>query len=763
MANSDRDRSATKLADGQIDFGGGMNLIDDASKMQPNQVRLAQNIDVRTGNAEKAKGQQPVSDVEIGARFYDRFSSGTLEGSNWNGFNSGAQGVLEVTSDNQLDITGVPMSVNWDEVGVVSIEQTSKNTGSYWEFTLHTPSSVESDSDFRIALTQTNSMLMTDEGLQLDFRGGLDIYRREATSDTDTTVNWVAGNSYRVRIEKKAAGWKGYLVDLTDAPHTAVSLFDTSYTGNADSFLQFQAFGSAAIGGTQFLIDDVVLCEGFGSGEARKASQGMFRFYKETDPNETIVSAYGNVYHFTVDNGYKLIGSGFDEDAKMRYKTFNDELYLYNGVDAPRIYNSLNMQVLGSGATAAPVVDYMEVHLQSLFAAKGNSLYRNTPGNTRLWDAFSPIVDVDAWNGDTIKGLVKLGANLFIIKSASVWELVGTTNNNFILRRVLGTRGCLSADSLATNGQLAIWRGPDGVYKFDGARTTLISFPIHPVFDDKIRSEFPGTLRSADTDSVAVIHDFKYRLSVVQYGEEDLSYNNYEYVYDMLANGQRGAWVTRTNRNVAAYSVWDGDEDNNELYYVPSDTNNALMRAEVDNGNYRNTHENITLVKKTDVDFIGRIVSRKYNGANVRDFLDKTWQDMLVLYEPRAKVTLGFSTFTKYNTSGSMKLITTNSTFQNQVMDGASTLLDGTEIMTDTFVEEKTDNIRVDAQQNKNQGTEVWWEITQNSTVRTAKLAADALLDPVPTSVFTGILSNPGNFEPFSIKKVVLRFTEGNH
>ena len=96
-------------------------------------------------------------------------------------------------------------------------------------------------------------------------------------------------------------------------------------------------------------------------------------------------------------------------------------------------------------------------------------------------------------------------------------------------------------------------------------------------------------------------------------------------------------------------------------------------------------------------------------------------------------------------------------------MDGASILLDGTEVMTDIFVEEKTNNIRIDAQRNKNQGTEVWWEITQDASVRTAKVAADALLTPVPTSIFTGILSNPGNFEPFSIKKVVLRFTENNH
>jgi len=758
MANSDRDRNATKIPDGQVDFGGGMNLIDDASKMKTNQFRLGTNIDIRTGNAEKAKGQQAVSACEIGAKYYDRFASGELEAERWNGYDTGDGSI--VVTDNALVLTGVTSGHAWDGIGVVAQEQTSKATLGYIEFTLTTPSSVDSNSRFRIGLSASATALDTDSGLEIEFDESLDIIKREASSETDTTVNWVAGSSYRVRIEKKATGWIAYLVDLTSAEHTAVSLFDTTYTGTADNYLEFQAYGSA------WTIDDIIYCDGFGVGEARAAAQGMTRFYKETENNETIIAGYGKIYKYTDDGGYTTIGDGLDPESRVRFKTFNDELYIINGVDVPKIYNSVNMQTLGSGGSAAPRASYIEVHLQSLFMAKDNSLFRNTPGNTREWDALDPVVDVDAWNGDVIKGLVKLGANLFIIKSSSVWELIGTTENNFVLRRVLGTRGCLSPDSIATNGQIVFWRGPDGVYKFDGAKTTLVSFPIHPAFDPKLRSEFPATLASADTVSVGVIHDFKYRLSVVQYGEEDLTYNNYEYVFDTLANGQQGGWVTRSNRNVGMYSVWDGDEDNNELYYVPSDTNNSFMRAEIDNGNYRNTHTSVTLVKKTDVDFSAKLVSRKYNGTNDRDFLDKTWQDIMVLFEPRAKVTLGFKTYTKYNTPGTLKVFTTSSTFQNLVANGSEVLMDGTEYVTDPYVEEKTKGDkfgRITASQNKNQGTEVWWEINQDASTRTAKLAEDALLDPVPTSTFTGLLTNPGNFEPFSIKKVIVRFTEANH
>lgn len=755
MAGSDVTRDATKPADGQIDFSGGMDWISDAAKSKPNSARLLVNVDIRNGNAEKARGQRPLGELEIGARYYDTFNSADLDTNFWSEYTAG-DGIVDVNSDFKLSITGRTSSHAWDGTGVVSNTTVPTATLSYTEFLLTTPASVDSNTRFRIGLSGSAVALDTDSGVEVEFDESLNIIKREASSETDTTVNWVASTTYRIRLEKLGVGYKAYLVDLTNAEHTAVTLFETSIAGNEVAYLEFQAYGGV------WLIDDVVVHEGFGASEERLAPTGVHRFYKETATNETVVIAHGVLYTYTDAVGYTKIGDGFDTTARCRFRVFNDSLYIVNGVDDPKVYDSSTVQNVGSGGTAPPLADTIEVHLQSLFMLKENSLYRNVVGNPSSWDALSPLVDVDAWNGDIGKGMVKLGANLYIIKSSSVWELVGTQNNNFVLRRVLGSRGCVATDSIATNGQVAFWRGIDGVYRFDGVSTKLISFRIHAAFDSRYRSEYPTTLSSKADESVGVVHDFKYRISVVQYGESNLDYNNFEYIYDMLADGGKGGWFQRSNRECGMYTSWEGDGDNNELIYSPSDTSNSLMVGEVDTGNYRSTYENISLVLKTDVDFPGRIVSRKYTGTGQsRSFLDKAWSDCIVMYEPKANIRIGFVSFTRYNTQGSLVVFDTTTSVDRNVLDGASLPLNGTELLANVYLEEKSKNIRLDSQMNKNKGSEFWFEIKQDADVRAATKDVEGL--PVDAIVKTGLLANIGNFQPFSIKRVIVRFTEENH
>lgn len=745
MGTKDRDSNATKGIDGQFDFSGGMDWVTDSAKLSDTNIRLLTNMDVRSGNAEKAKGQKPFVDIEIGAMYHDKFTATTLDPTKW--FSTSVSGGSITTNNEQLNLTGPSSGNAWDTVGVVSLRATELATLSYFEFDITTPATLTSLTRFRIGLSASKTALGTDSGLQIEFDESGDIIRREDTSETDTTINWAVATTYRIRIEKKDTGWKAFMLNLTTAPHTEITLFDTSFTGNATNFVELQVFGGL------WLVDRTVYHIGFGSGGARKSPNGLYRFYRETAPSETIVIANGNMYKFDTADGYTLLASGFEEVAKYKFEVFNDTLFMVDGVNIPRRYNGLNVQQVGSGATIAPAAQDVHNHLQSLFMLKDNSLFRNTVGQVLVWDALQPVVDLDAWKGDIGVGLVKLGSNLYIIKSASVWELTGTTNDNFRLRRIPNTRGCIAPHSIATNGQVAFWRGIDGVYRFDGTNTVLISFAVNPAFDNQSRSEYPTTVESLAENSVGIIHNYKYRLACSQHGEADLEINNFEWVYDMLASGGRGAWMQRSDRNVSMYAALDGKGDSNQLLYVSSDTRNDLYEGEIDNGNIYNTYTNISDTDKFDTDFVGRIVGKRHVAlSQARTFLDKYWNGHWVHYEGRGDFTLGMRVFTKYNSQGSLSTFKTQSTTNTNTMNGSNMKMDGTQALINGFVEEKTIPLKFPASESKNQGSEMWWEITQDASVRTSAGVSG-----------TGLLANPGNFEPFSIKKVVLQFTEGNH
>ena len=126
MANKDIDRDAVKALDGIAEFSGGMNWVTESSKLPNNACRLLQNVDIRTGDAEKSKGQKPFSKVEIGARYYDRFTTG-VSSALWFG-EEGGDGIITTNSDDQLSITGVTSSHAWDTGGLVSKTLSRKTT-----------------------------------------------------------------------------------------------------------------------------------------------------------------------------------------------------------------------------------------------------------------------------------------------------------------------------------------------------------------------------------------------------------------------------------------------------------------------------------------------------------------------------------------------------------------------------------------------------------------------------------------------------------
>lgn len=747
---NDIDRNVMRV-DEQIDWSGGMNLIDAPDKLAENQSRIVRNFDGRNRKLEKMKGQRPESRLEIGAFYYDKFDSEELNVDNWAIKNDGVNALLEPV-DGVFKFIGADSGNAWDTDGLLTQTVNNSIDLSYTEIELTTPAALSSITRFRIQLAKIKGTLESDNSLEIEFDESGDVIRRENGTETDTGFNWAVATTYRIRLEKQNEGWKfsiSAIPTLTSGNPTiptSTVLFTTSFEGHLVNFIHYQVFGGT------WLLDEVVNHEGFVEG-SRKSGNGVFRFYRETELNETIVFANTKMYKRDT-SGYATLEDGFDINAKWTTAVHLDQLICCNGADSTKVYDGSNVVNLGTGVTQAPIAKYVIVHLQTPFIAGDpafpNTLYRADITDFTIWDTIDPLVDIDAWNGDIITGFVKLGPSLFIIKSNSVWELIGTTNANFQLRRVLGSQGCIAPYSIATNGVTAFWRGPNGIYRFDGVKTTLISFLIHPLFEPAERSLYPTTVFQKAEDSVGVIHNNKYRCAVVQHGEGDIDINNFEYVYDFVADGGKGGWFQRSDRKVAMYANFSGEGDNSELFFVPSDTSNTLFQAEVEDGNTRHDFSEVTLLNLFDTNFEGQCLSRHFQAKiQGRQHLDKHWNPYHFHYEPVGNIDVGIKFFTSNNHVGELAVVTMQRKLDpHNLTEGIP--LDGTfSLVSGDFDEKQRDTMS--AAGDANQGVEIWYLITQGQEAR-------------DLSKFTGVgrRLGIGNFEPTRVRRVGFGFKEGN-
>lgn len=761
MAQTDVERSATNAYVNQEDFSGGMNLIADPQKMPKNTVRRARNVDVRTGDLIKALGQRAYAQMEIGGKFYDRYFGDTLDSSLWKSFVVTAGTSIIINADQELEITG-PTTPAWDEAGVLSLNLTSINEDSYFEIGVTAPDTIGSNIKCVIQLSTSNTVLNQGTNIGIRFDDDASIKATSGGSSLATIGTVVAGRSYRLRIEKTSTGYDFACLDLTANTILTHSLVLATIT---TAFVKMNVFGGV------WKFDDILYHEGFNGRDKRIVANGGTYFTREVVDNEIIVCAWGNIYKYTKNVGYDIVATGFDDSARFRFRVFNDTLIGVNGTDTPFRYNGSSVSDLGSGATKAPIASAVEVHLQTIFLLEGNSLFRNVVGNPNNWDALQPTVDLDAWNGDVGVGMLVLDANLYIIKTASVWVLTGTTNDLFRLRRLRNTRGCIAPDSIATDGQIAFWLGPDGIYKFDGVSTELVSYRIHPLFNFQESCEFPKYVDSVFKNARGIIHDFKYRLSLAEHGEGSMD-NNSEVVFDFVGNSGQGAFTQRNKRTVGTYISLVADKGSGELLYLQSgDGDPSLMQAEVGNGNFANEYGSVTRQDQNKEAFIGEVWSQYFIArGSTRDLLDKTFNNATVGYQPRGSFRLGLRIFTRNRTKGHLEIFDTKRTDGHELGSLVAADVGDALSLMDQFSEEKTDFLVYDEEKDGTRGSEVWWLLTQDQTVRDEAKVVWTAPGGTPAEVYEkgqinyqdNLLEFPGNFEPFSVKRIAVRFIEDN-
>lgn len=681
---------------GQFEWNEGMNLLAAPNRLSKRQARVLRNIDIRSGQPFRSKGKSLFNPaVEVGTQIYDLFMNTDVDVERWRETDlaSGSVSIESTTSGPRLSIAG---SGTIDETGLVSKQAVGQDrTGAYAQLDLTTPA--VTTGAFRVGLYPTSTTLASGDGLEIEFDSSGNINRLEDGVSTDTTQDYVASKKYRIKLIKLAVGWEARISSLSDTTFDNVQLFTTTFEGNNSTFLGIQATSET------WKVNNVLFHEGYANG-SKLPVRSTFRFYRVDQPAVTIAATDDALLDVTED-GWSFVRRGYSLDKRWDFTVARGLVYAANGVD------DLQRRAAGTweDVTGAPVLTYVEEHLERIFGAHENTLYWSDFISHAVWDTLDDVVDMESWKGDKITRLVRVGPILYIFKSRSVWQLLGTVRDNFQLRKLAGAVGCPYPWSIASNGTDVFYRGADGFYRLQRGISSSISIPIQPVFTSG-STDVGLIIQGNENSSVGVVHEFRYRCSVEMTNQNTSGYNNVEWVYDTIT-AENGAWSFRTNRHIDCYEAYDGHGDTNKLVAGNSNSDGGFYLMEND---FRETKSQFNAVDAADSQDINvaSLIETRYEWGD--DPLTKNdWHDFrLHFFENGVSVVTTVTWHTNRHTDGSTISVTHNS-----VNDLSGTSLDLTApgtLLANFYARGK--NLPDQIESGKNDGEEIWFDFENSGT-----------------------------------------------
>jgi hypothetical protein len=164
-------------------------------------------------------------------------------------------------------------------------------------------------------------------------------------------------------------------------------------------------------------------------------------------------------------------------------------------------------------------------------------------------------IDVTANSGDAVTGFSTFGDRLLIFKRNSVWALVGTTFQDFVLQLVTDECGCASHKSIAQYQNGVLWYTGKDVIHFTAEGMTVVSDPVRTVLD--------GISTSYWSQVCGLVSDLKYFFFYTPTGG---SYNTGGLAYDL----RKGGWTKVSGWNARCLVRLSGGNDRQGCYYGDS-------------------------------------------------------------------------------------------------------------------------------------------------------------------------------------------------
>lgn len=677
----------------QLAWNGGINLLAAPNRVGENQARLLQGIDLRSGYALRCLGKSLESSLEVGASMYDNFANEVIDPELWHETDAGSNVSIESTSQGpRLSIAGTGA---FDTNGIVAKSNvTTTRTGAFIQIDLTTPA--VTTGRFRISLQSGNTALATGAGLELEFDELGNIERLENGVVTDTTQNYAASTTYRIKFVREAdLGYKCFISSLSDTTFDNVQLFDTTFAGNDPAFLTLQAHSET------WKVRNVVTHEGYKTG-AKGPIRACFRWYRVGQDPITIVATDDGLLDFD-GTSWKWVRRGYIEDRRWSFVVHRGVVYGANGTDKLQRRSADTWEDVDD----APIgLEHLEVHLERIWGTKDNTVYFSDFINPAVWDQLDDVFDMEAWKGDRLTGIVRIGPTLILFKDNSLWQVLGTLRDNFVLRKIPGAKGCPYPWTIASDGTVIYYMGADGFYRTGGDDSQLISISIWPIFRDGTPELAKIVLGNAD-GPVATLHDFYYRVCVELGNQATNGFNNVELVFDTIAS-ESGSWTARVNRHLDCYAAFDGHNDDNRLVAGNSNSDGGFYRMD---RTFRELRSQFNPVDSTDaqsIDIVTKIITR-------RDWGDEpvtlnTYHDFRLHYFQNGTIASTVKWFTNRHTDGGT-LASIEHTGINS-LGGSGFPLSGT-LIADRFARGKNNPDQIEA--GKHDGEEVWFEISNSS------------------------------------------------
>lgn len=202
----------------------------------------------------------------------------------------------------------------------------------------------------------------------------------------------------------------------------------------------------------------------------------------------------------------QLLASDFTAHGQFYFGSLMSLMVVVNRLNAPRRYDGTVLTVL---AGSPPHAQYVAAHKNRIFmahtAANSSRLFFSDVLNVESWPVLN-FIDVSPNDGDWITGLLTLDDYLIITKNRSVWLLLGSSIEDFSVRRLHAEAGCIAPRSLTRVGEGFAFVAHDGVYMSNMSQVQLVT--------ERIRKTWDGLNRRRLFQATAIFHRHKLRIDV---------------------------------------------------------------------------------------------------------------------------------------------------------------------------------------------------------------------------------------------------------
>lgn len=287
------------------------------------------------------------------------------------------------------------------------------------------------------------------------------------TTDTDYTT---APGSVKVASGKTAASWLSAPVDASNAKDKASGKVTYTVTGGS-IVVKSRSSANGTTGWSKWY---TALGDGTLTHPANSFAQLTVLLNPATPELQDMTLFFDGSPAAT-----SLI-TGLTPSGNYFFDTLLDSTLIVNGLDIPKKWDGVNPAADLGGSP--PRGEYIAVHKNRVFMLVKSRLHFSDVLNLDSWPVLN-FIDISPNDGDTGTGLAKNSDYLTITKQRSIHILTGDSTDNFSVRRLQATTGCIAPRSLCLVNEVLSFVSDDGVYFSDFAQVHLMSERLRKTWD----------------------------------------------------------------------------------------------------------------------------------------------------------------------------------------------------------------------------------------------------------------------------------------